>query len=421
MIFDALYGEIAVPAPIDELLWCPEIQRLRHVFLSNVPSFDMPGISQVSRYEHSIGTWALAKAHATANCLSEYDSMVVQVAALLHDAAMPGLGHLMQEAFHLAGVPFNHESHLEALFKGRVDSGGTAFQIFAGKAVGFRRVLEKLRLPASIVTEILACIRGQGRLAPLINGTIDLDNLDNVCRIAFHMGLNFEPELPMRLAEKLRCLDGTLGVTSDGLELVEAWQNLREHVYERLMFAPHDFAAKAMLVRMLSKIASPGHSHGLVEDDWRLTYEEAITKLRYCTADDDRVFARLYAGELFETITLVWMGGEFPGLREVVGRETEVRRASGCDCWVYAMKDKRKRRVELAVKDGPAGVTLGADAEGWLCGLCRSAPSRSSRVSPNQFCEVLSNEFRCSAKVMYPCEPGSPRRFKVTETSCLFD
>lgn len=420
MIFDALYGEITMPGPFDELLWCPEIQRLRHVFLSNVPSFDMPGIAQVSRYEHSIGTWALAHAHAKEHGLNEHDATVVQVAALLHDAAMPGLGHLMEEAFCLAGVAFDHESHLEALFKGRADSGGTAFQVFAGKEVAFRRVLDKHRFPASIVTEILGCIRGHGRLAPLISGSIDLDNLDNVCRIAYHMGLAFESELPMRLAKGLRCVDGALQTTNEGIHHVEAWQSLRERVYERLMFAPLDFAAKTMLVRMLSQVAKPGHADGLVEDDWRLTYEEATTKLRQCDADADKVFEHLYAGELFRTVALVWMGGRFPGLRDVVAHEAAIRRELEEECWIYAIKDKRKRRVDLTLADRHKSVTVGADPEGWLCGLCTSTRARSARLSGERICEVLADAFSCAAKVMYPYEDASPR-LAIGNTPRLFD
>ncbi len=404
MIIDALYGESSFGQPLADILWCPEIQRLRHVFLSNIPSFDMPGIAQVSRFEHAIGTMVLAGVVARARGLDEERAVTLQTAALLHDAAMPGLGHLMEEAFALAGRSFDHESHLESLFSGKVDAGGTAFQIFDGQEVGFRRELDRHGLPAHVVTEALTTIRGGGALGPLLNGSVDIDNIDNVCRIAFHMGLRFRQELPIMLARVLAVADGTLRMGREGLALVKEWQQLRTEVYRRLMFAPRDFAAKTMLVRTLARLIARGANGGLLDEDWRLTYEEVTDRLRGGCREEARVFGRLYAGNLYETAALVWIHGDFPGLPNLIQHEQKVAKMLGHECWLYAIPDKRHRPVTVRVTDNDEVVTVGQQPDGWLFGACISQQRSISAAKIDRLIAYITDACGGRGRRVYDCQ-----------------
>ena len=46
-------------------------------------------------------------------------------------------------------------------------------------------------------------ITGKGTLGKLLSGTMDLDNIDNVCRLAYHMGIFNNKTLPIELAKSI--------------------------------------------------------------------------------------------------------------------------------------------------------------------------------------------------------------------------
>lgn len=394
MMYDALYGRVDVPAPYDQLMWAPEVQRLRHVFLSNVPSFDMPGIAQVTRFEHSVGTWALAKAHVEHNRSHPEDAIVLQTAAMLHDIAMPGLGHLMEEGFKLGGHSFDHESHLDAIFRGEIDAGGTAFQIFAGRSAQFREILEKAKVPASVATHVLECVRGEGPLGHLVSGTVDFDNLDNVTRMAYHMGLETDRLLPMEIAKAMSVVDGQLALPEQYLPLIAKWQALRTRVYQKLMFAPRDFAAKTMLVRMLANLVQLNGTGSIAQEDWCLTYEEFTTKLRRNkTSRMHSIFERLYAGQLFDVVGLYWVGGPFPGLAAIARLDDKVKEVTGVECWAYGIPDKRHRSVKVFVPERGESVQVGRNPTGWLVGACSPKVIRNRSSAAVALHQMLTATF----------------------------
>lgn len=55
-LFDPLYGNVEFEPAIADLASQPLVQRLRHIRLSNVDSSGLPGIANVSRYEHALGS-----------------------------------------------------------------------------------------------------------------------------------------------------------------------------------------------------------------------------------------------------------------------------------------------------------------------------------------------------------------------------
>ena len=59
-ILDALYAVLYFPNFIWDVLFTPEMQRLRELRLYNINSLCFTGASNINRYEHSIGTCHLA-------------------------------------------------------------------------------------------------------------------------------------------------------------------------------------------------------------------------------------------------------------------------------------------------------------------------------------------------------------------------
>src|SRR3989442_601433 len=120
-LLDALYGDIVLPSPIADLLCTPAVQRLRGIRLSNIDSLSMPGIANISRYEHVIGAAYLGTQVRLGNRISRNEALVLQAAALLHDAAITAFGHLVEEALHYVGASFDHEKKLLMLLQNSGD------------------------------------------------------------------------------------------------------------------------------------------------------------------------------------------------------------------------------------------------------------------------------------------------------------
>src|SRR6266851_9812988 len=112
---DALYGSVEFDDAIADLAGIPLVQRLRHVRLSNIDSIDLPGISNVSRYEHSLGVARLADLTGLRAKLSDFEKVMLTASAMLHDLAITASGHLVEEAFQYVGSHFDHEQRLSEI------------------------------------------------------------------------------------------------------------------------------------------------------------------------------------------------------------------------------------------------------------------------------------------------------------------
>ena len=104
------------------------------------------------------------------------------LAAGLHDVAAPGLGHLFEEGCALADITFDHEQRLREVF---LDEGNIYFQAYEGRELGFRHLARKHGV---LPQDVFDALVGRGRCGAAINGSIDLDNIDNVTRMLSRLG-----------------------------------------------------------------------------------------------------------------------------------------------------------------------------------------------------------------------------------------
>ena len=284
LVVDALYGLQSLDSFLAKLIDQPEIQRLRDVRLSNINSSTLSGAANISRYEHSVGTALLAGRTAKHLGLTNPDKHKLVLAALLHDVAITPYGHLMEEGFAYAEMRYDHERHLLQILQGETEHGTHDYQIFRGLSVGFRKVLSRRPydtlgiLPA----DVMQIIQGKGWLGPLVNGSIDLDNIDNVCRMAYHIGIPHRRELPLALTQAFVVRNGSICLHGDHLDAINEWLRLRYRLYNVLMTNPTDFSAKAMLVEAirLALIGTANAPPVLSTSTWSYTDSEFVQLLR---------------------------------------------------------------------------------------------------------------------------------------------
>ena len=279
-ILDPLYDELKLTGIVARLSVVPQVQRLREVSMSNIDSLSFPSIGRISRYEHVLGVAHLASITAESLGLSPLERNTLLAAATLHDVATPAFGHLFEELLKLK-FGFDHETQLFQLLGGTGEHLNGYQSIFAGRTIECRSVFESSNYLLDY-RSVCGSIKGEGRLGKLLHGPIDLDNIDNVYRMAYHMGLPIDRKSPIMLAKAFRLEEtGTVALDASSLGYVQDWQGTRENLYQKLMFAPEDLCLKAMLTQAMEigLAGAPPYEPVLTVNDWSLTDWELLQRL----------------------------------------------------------------------------------------------------------------------------------------------
>lgn len=407
---DALYGDVSFNAEISELVHAPIVQRLRHVRLSNIDSVAMPGIANLSRYEHVLGVAYLASQVGLRRTLPNFEHLALTAAALLHDWAITAFGHLVEEAFNYVGLDFHHEAKLNSILRGESggDTLGLNMQILEGRQAHLTDWAKKTVGPArehELLELIEATIRGVGKFGRVVSGTMDLDNIDNVYRMAFHMGLPIDRKLPLRLAQAIVGTDekgGPIFAVSATPD-VEAWVETRRAVYRRLMPAQPDFSYKIMIISATAKAIK---ARDIAAEDWTLTDVDFLTRLAASKDPEVRdTISRWRAGEAWDTTPLWWLPGKRPTFSELVSFSDEITDAIGRPCVAYGIKDKRERRLDFRFDDGTS-TSFGSDPTAWLLGVGSPRRASFSRAEITQVMDLALSRFAPSAVAM-PANSGA--------------
>jgi len=229
-IYDILYGKIPYSDEDLRLFQTPELSRLRKISVSTIPHWCVPTGICCSRFEHSIGVWHLAKIVGRKPEFREI-AKDLAFAALLHDVAVP---------------PFSHGADkLQEKMLGK-DHEHLVGDIIINSEIG--REIER---QGGKMDVILSLINGEGKFGKLINGEIDLDNLDNTLRFGLTMGI-FKKKYysPEKIADSFSCDGEKLFLKSD--HGIAGWERCRQVTYryvytsypENMIFRALDLAYK---------------------------------------------------------------------------------------------------------------------------------------------------------------------------------
>ena len=113
----------------------------------------------------------------------------------------------------------------------------------------------------------------------LLSSTIDIDNIDNVYRMAFHMGIPIDRHAPIELAKGMVCKNNNIYFKETAMPYLYDWYKTRSDLYTLLLYNPQDFSAKCMLSELMECVLERDSS--IIKwqfTDWELV--DAFTKLR---------------------------------------------------------------------------------------------------------------------------------------------
>ncbi len=249
-IYDPLYGVTSLTDFEYSIIISPEVQRLRYIRMCNINSLLITGASEISRFEHVVGVLRLTKEWVTTNGqhLNNQVKNELYAAALLHDFQTGPFGHSLQYVFedNETDEQFIHEDidHGTSL---RFHQSTDANTSFSGRPFCCKNIL------GDSWPNVGALIRGEGELGRLISGAVDLDNIDNVIRLAYHAGVakSEDSKIALALAKDIIPLNNGLEISERSIPFVERWQQIRRKLYELLLLDWAEFSAKAMLTRAL--------------------------------------------------------------------------------------------------------------------------------------------------------------------------
>lgn len=263
MVFsDIIYGEIEISDWLIPFIKIPEFVRLRGVRLSNVDSYEFKDFNGPTRWEHCIGVAHLAMKLAKKKGLSKIDSVHLQLAALLHDVATPPFAHTVE--YVMEGYDHELESN-RILSESNSENISLNTPIYLSQLPMFRDLCNKtskqlrLKIEPDVVAEM---VMGAGNYGFLINGSIDLDNIDNVIRSSTFLGIPTDKKISYGLLEWLSKFDKVPSdLDNEPNEYVKTWLRYRNQMYSKF-YSAHDeeLGRQAFLQHIIRRAYKQGMS-----------------------------------------------------------------------------------------------------------------------------------------------------------------
>lgn len=272
--YDPLYGRLKLHPIVREMISRnSELIRLRSIGMMNFRSLNMLSLTSVSRLEHSIGITYLVELFSRKNRAVAARLPDFMTAALYHDINCASFGHAVEWAIDRHNK-YEHESSSKWVSTKETLSCPEDKPIyFKQDGLHRNRYKDRYKIDFYFINEIIA-----GKNTCVINSTgIDLDNIDNVCRMAFYLGMLKDTSLPIRLAESLLLTEdqGHFLIDDDSLLLVEEWLKIRSMVYRQFLYSKEYMGFEYLIFLLVRLYADKYGSQNVRElfhytDEWLL-------------------------------------------------------------------------------------------------------------------------------------------------------
>lgn len=230
---DLLYGRMEIPDFIKEFFWSREVLRLRDISLSVLPQRLTLHGPMPNRFQHSVGVMRLAMAVCERKEFRHLKELLL-LSSLLHDAGNSPFSHL-SEYFQKETFGKDGESFLEIVLEGSETEN----------------LLKRRGIDTKLIVDF---VTGNAKpFSDILNGSIDIDNLDNVARYGKSIGLFDNPYDIISIARAFG-FDGDKIILENKISPeIEKWKKTRKRVYNLIYSEPH--LTSAMMVYRAVEIA----------------------------------------------------------------------------------------------------------------------------------------------------------------------
>ena len=199
-IKDSVHDHIEIGGVAADLLDTPPVQRLRRIKQLGTVHLVYPSANH-TRFEHSLGVSHLADRALEHVEVAGTRAERVRAAAMLHDIGHGPFSHNVEDVIHRRTGKYHDD------VEGLVTTG---------------RVAEILESHGLDPKAIAALVRGEGELAQLVAGELDVDRMDYLVRDAHHTGVPYGTIDHGRLVRELTFVDGDLVLDEGNVQTAES-------------------------------------------------------------------------------------------------------------------------------------------------------------------------------------------------------
>jgi hypothetical protein len=312
IVHDPIYGRFRVADHLLDLLHTPEVRRLSQVRLLNSISPSLATVTELRRYSHTLGVLFLSAQNKSSG-FSADEWRALEAGVLLHDIGSAAFGHLFEYHLREKATGWDHERMAHQVLWGTHAPENRAHQIFGGRTIDFQRQARRSGIPLDLIQAVLL---GKHPLASLLFGAIDLDNIDNVLRMAWALGLPCTAKLGVVLSSALEVgRDGRLCLPqSSHSDMMGEWLRLRRRVYEILVFDAPTVAGQAVLSDAIERAMKAGV---LSDEEWFLS-DEALIEVLCELPETKGAIVQQYLGRTPPMVACIQVAGSLAdlGLRD---------------------------------------------------------------------------------------------------------
>lgn len=216
IIRDPIHGDIKLEGLFLDLIEAPEIQRLYNIKQLGFAHLVFPGAHH-TRLEHSLGTYYMTLEAAEKLDLGKEEKETVACAAMLHDIGHGPFSHTLESILRDT-LNVDHVDLTEKLINGEHEIFDRGEKKFVESPSVFD-ILNKHNIDKKEINKI---IRGKTHKKPylsqLLNGSIDVDQLDYLARDAYYTGVAYGMIDIERFLQTLVIYDNKLAVKKKALE-----------------------------------------------------------------------------------------------------------------------------------------------------------------------------------------------------------
>lgn len=271
IVHDAVHGSIRLDGVFLSLLEAPELQRLHSIHQLGLAYLVYPGANH-TRFEHSLGTFAVARRICSALQLPQDEARSVQCAALLHDIGHLPYSHTLEFVLH-SQFGIDHAAISRRLITGKESVLTDRERGILGKGQSVPETLERFDVDPKLVASL---IEGEGAghgaqktlskptgqahfnakryMSQIVSGPVDADQLDYLKRDSHYTGVAYGVVDLDRLFETIRIFNGDLVVDRGGLSAVEGMLVARALMFSSVYFHKTVRISELMLAKAVERL-----------------------------------------------------------------------------------------------------------------------------------------------------------------------
>ncbi len=296
IIRDSIHGNIKVDGFFIDLIETPEIQRLTNIKQLGLAHLVFPGAHH-TRLEHSLGTFHMATMLADSLHLTIDEGISLKCASLLHDIGHGPFSHTLESILR-DSLNVDHVDLTKKLVLGTYSIFHDDEQQYltASSFNSVPEVLENYNIDSALITQMIGgTVKEKTYLGQLLNGAIDVDQLDYLIRDSYYTGVAYGMIDSQRFFQTLGFHDNHLVILRKGVSAVENVLMARALMYSSVYFHKTVRIAELMLskaIEMMPNIDPLSY--------FKMTDEELMNTLKQKETYQHEIVTRLKYRQLFK-------------------------------------------------------------------------------------------------------------------------